>query len=216
MPSLRPSPAMVVAVLGLFVSLGGVSYGLATGSIDGREIKNNSVGSRDIRDNTLQSKDVRDDSVTGKDVRNGSLLAADLASGQLPPGPQGRAGPQGLPGPKGEQGDTGATGPAGPPGPPGVSGLSVVQVSSPSNSSSPKSVFATCPAGKHVIGTGGFISGGTSGSAPNLLADVVIDTIHASFQDQVPGNVQVAAIEEDPTAASWAVVAQAICANVSP
>ena len=39
----RPSPAMVVALIALFVAMGGVSYGVATGSIDGREIKNNTV-----------------------------------------------------------------------------------------------------------------------------------------------------------------------------
>ena len=34
----RPSPALVIACIALFVSLGGVSYGVATGFIDSREI----------------------------------------------------------------------------------------------------------------------------------------------------------------------------------
>ena len=34
-----PSPAMVVALVALFSSLGGVSYGLAKGAINGREVK---------------------------------------------------------------------------------------------------------------------------------------------------------------------------------
>ena len=39
----------MVASLALFLSLGGVSYGLATGSIDGREIRNNTIRGSDIR-----------------------------------------------------------------------------------------------------------------------------------------------------------------------
>jgi hypothetical protein len=71
----RPSPAMVVASTALFVSLGGVSYGLATGSIGSREIRNNSIRS--------------------VDVRNSSLLARDFKAGQLPRGEQGPAGQRG-------------------------------------------------------------------------------------------------------------------------
>ena len=42
----RPSPALVIACIALFVSLGGVSYGVATGFIDSREIRNNTVTQR--------------------------------------------------------------------------------------------------------------------------------------------------------------------------
>ena len=49
---------MVVALLALFISLGGVSYGVATDSIDSREIKNGSVQSRDIRNDSLKGVDV--------------------------------------------------------------------------------------------------------------------------------------------------------------
>ena len=45
----RPSPALVIACIALFVSLGGVSYAVATGSIDSREIANNKIRSMDIR-----------------------------------------------------------------------------------------------------------------------------------------------------------------------
>ena len=44
----RPSPALVISMIALFVSLSGVSYGVATGFIDSREIKNNEIRSRDI------------------------------------------------------------------------------------------------------------------------------------------------------------------------
>jgi hypothetical protein len=59
----RPSPAMGVALLALFISLGGVSYGVATGSIDSREIKNNTVRGKDVRNNSLRGADVRESSL---------------------------------------------------------------------------------------------------------------------------------------------------------
>jgi hypothetical protein len=79
----RPSPAMVVALIALFVSMGGVSYGVATGSIDSREIKNNTVRSKDIRNNQVSSADVRNNSVRGRDVRNSTLTGADVGNDKL-------------------------------------------------------------------------------------------------------------------------------------
>jgi hypothetical protein len=107
----RFNHATVVAYLALFLALGGVSYGVATGSIDSREIKNNNVRSKDIRDNNLQSRDIRNGTVKSIDVGNGSLMAADFAAGQLPAGAQGPQGPQGAQGAQGPKGDKGDAGP---------------------------------------------------------------------------------------------------------
>jgi hypothetical protein len=74
----RPSPAMAVAIVALFVSLGGVSYGVATGTIGSREIRNNSIRSSDIRNGQVSSRDLRNNDVGGSDVRNNSLTGADL------------------------------------------------------------------------------------------------------------------------------------------
>jgi hypothetical protein len=90
----RLTYANVMASIAVFVALGGTSYGLASGSIDSREIKNNTVRSKDIRNNDIR----------GKDVRNGSLLAGDFKPGQLPNGPTGAQGPRGLTGAQGEPG----------------------------------------------------------------------------------------------------------------
>jgi hypothetical protein len=79
----RPSPALVVACIALFLSLGGVSYGLATGSIDSREIKNNSVTSSDIRNNSIRTFDIRNDSVRGFDIRNSTIQGRDVALNTL-------------------------------------------------------------------------------------------------------------------------------------
>jgi hypothetical protein len=75
----RPSPALVIACIALFVSLSGVSYGVATGFIDSREIKNNSIVTRDVRNNTLRTFDIRNNEVRGFDIRNSSVQGRDLA-----------------------------------------------------------------------------------------------------------------------------------------
>lgn len=64
-----PSPAMVVAATALFLSLGGVSYGLATGVIDGREIRNN----------TITFKDVRKDRLGGGSIKESTLATVPSA-----------------------------------------------------------------------------------------------------------------------------------------
>jgi hypothetical protein len=75
----RPSPAMIIALIALFVSLSGVSYGVATGFIDSREIKNNEVRSLDIRNNQVRSIDLRNNEVRGRDIRNSTVQSRDIA-----------------------------------------------------------------------------------------------------------------------------------------
>jgi hypothetical protein len=63
-PRLRlPSPAMVVAAVALFSSLGGVSYGLATGSVNGREVKNRSLTGKDVKRNSIGGAAVKERSL---------------------------------------------------------------------------------------------------------------------------------------------------------
>jgi hypothetical protein len=69
----RPSPALVVALIALFVAMGGTGYAAATGSIDGREIKNS----------TIQGKDVKNSSLTGTDIKNGGLTGSDVKANSL-------------------------------------------------------------------------------------------------------------------------------------
>jgi hypothetical protein len=80
---LRPSPALVIACIALFVSLGGVSYGVATGFIDSREIRNNTISSGDVRNNTLRTFDIRNNEVRGFDIRNSSIQGRDIAFNTL-------------------------------------------------------------------------------------------------------------------------------------
>jgi hypothetical protein len=75
----RPTPALVISMIALFVSLSGVSYGVATGFIDSREIKNNEIRSRDIRNNEVRTRDLRNNEVRGIDIRNSTVQGRDIA-----------------------------------------------------------------------------------------------------------------------------------------
>jgi hypothetical protein len=79
----RPSPALVISCIALFVSLGGVSYGVATGFIDSREIKNNEIRSTDLRNNQIRTFDIRNNEVRGFDIRNSSVQGRDVALNTL-------------------------------------------------------------------------------------------------------------------------------------
>jgi hypothetical protein len=79
----RPSPALVIACIALFVSLGGVSYAVATGSIDSREIKNNTVRTQDIRNNEVRGRDIRNSTIEGKDVAFNTITGADVEESSL-------------------------------------------------------------------------------------------------------------------------------------
>jgi hypothetical protein len=74
---------MAIACIALFVALGGVSYGVATGSIDSREIADNTVRSKDIRNNSVYTRDIRNNDVRDIDIRNGTVKGRDIAKGTL-------------------------------------------------------------------------------------------------------------------------------------
>jgi hypothetical protein len=96
------SPAIVVALLALFVAMGGTAVSAGT-LITGKQVKNGSI--------------------TGADVKNMSLTPRDFrGSVRGPHGPPGPAGPQGPTGPTGPTGAPGSVGPAGPIGAPGPVG----------------------------------------------------------------------------------------------
>jgi len=67
----RPSSAMVVACISLFVAMGGVGYAAAT--IDSGDIVNNSVHSRDVTNGNLRAKDLGPDSLGGGRIKESKL-----------------------------------------------------------------------------------------------------------------------------------------------
>jgi len=143
----RPSPALVVALVALFVALGGVSYAATA-------LPRNSVGPLQIRANAVSSAK----------VQNHSLRAADFKADQLPKGARGPAGPAGAAGP---------AGPAGPAGAAGVSGLQVVNGGTASGTGNHTST-ATCPTGKKAIG-GGWTTDSVSFTLSIVDANVTSD-----------------------------------------
>jgi hypothetical protein len=63
---LRPSPALVVSTIALFVAIGGVSWAAAT------------IGTSDIKDGAVTKRKLHDDAVRGAKVKNDSLTGRDL------------------------------------------------------------------------------------------------------------------------------------------
>jgi hypothetical protein len=143
----RPSPAMVVACVSLFLALGGTSFAAVT-------LARNSVLSKHIKNGQVKKADVGADAIDSSKVGNGSLLAQDFAAGQLPAGqgvqgPAGQAGPQGPQGPEGPQGPQGATGPAGP------LQLDMNTATCPAATNGQFSCQVDCDAGWRITGGGG-------------------------------------------------------------
>jgi hypothetical protein len=81
---LLPSPAMVVALVALVMSLGGSAYALV---ITGKQIRNNTVTGKDVRNRSLTGRDVRNRSLTGNDVRRDKLGGASIKEASLGPVP---------------------------------------------------------------------------------------------------------------------------------
>src|SRR5262245_7067095 len=67
---LIPSPAMAVALLALFMAMGGSAYALVVTS---GSIKNNTIRSVDVRNGGLLGKDFRKDGVGGGAIKEASL-----------------------------------------------------------------------------------------------------------------------------------------------
>jgi len=75
-----PSPAMVVACAALFVSLGGVSYAVAT--IDSADIVDGSIRNRDFKNGTLRGQEAKPDGFGPNAIKEQALDASKL--GQVP------------------------------------------------------------------------------------------------------------------------------------
>jgi hypothetical protein len=83
-----PSPALAVALLALFVALGGTGYAAVA-------LQKNSVGSKQLRKGAVKNPKIAANAVTGAKVKQQSLSAGDFRIGSLPRGERGARGPQG-------------------------------------------------------------------------------------------------------------------------
>jgi hypothetical protein len=118
----RPSPALVISVIALFVAMGGTGYAAL-------KLPKNSVGASQIRTGAVGTSE----------VKNGALKLKDFGAGQIPAGPRGATGPAGANGLNGHDGAPGARGP---------SDAYVASTSGSTNDSG--TVSLTVPAGDYV------------------------------------------------------------------
>jgi hypothetical protein len=81
----RPSPAMILALFALFVSLSGAAY--AAGSIDTGDIKDGAVTTPQLHDGAVTQAKVRLNASNGSKVIDNALKGADIKEstlGQVP------------------------------------------------------------------------------------------------------------------------------------
>ena len=82
---LRQSPAMVVAMLALLVSLGGVSY--AATKIGTSQIKNGAVTTPKLHKNAVATGKIQNAAVTADKIAGGAVTADKIAAGVIPTTP---------------------------------------------------------------------------------------------------------------------------------
>jgi Collagen triple helix repeat (20 copies) len=105
----RPSPALVMAIVALFVAFSGTATAALV--MTGKQIKDGTITGKDLRNRTLGTNKLSKNAVSSLKGQRGPAGPAG------PQGPKGEAGVQGVQGPKG---DAGAIGPQGPEGDTGV------------------------------------------------------------------------------------------------
>ena len=155
-----PSPAMVVALIALFIALGSGAYAATT-------LPHESVGTQQLKNGAVTASKLHNGAFTAAKIAYGTLLAKDFKAGQLPAGatgPKGESGPQGskgVTGPQGIKGETGQAGSAGSTGATGSTGTSgvasLVVVETPLEVTAevtPQKETAPCPAGDLATGGG--------------------------------------------------------------
>lgn len=85
-PTPRPSPATIIALIALFVALGGTGYAaivIPNNSIGTHQIKPGGVRSPDIRNHAIRSIDVRNLTLRGRDIKPNSLRSNQIAESTL-------------------------------------------------------------------------------------------------------------------------------------
>ena len=77
----RLSFSNVVAVIALFVALGGTSY--AALRVGSKQIINNSIRSKDLRNGQVRTRDLKNSDVRTQDIRNNHVRSRDLRDGDV-------------------------------------------------------------------------------------------------------------------------------------
>lgn len=193
----RPTPAMGVALVALFVALTGTSIAavsaLPRNSVGARELKGSAVGTAQLKNQAVTAKKIAAGTITSASVKNYTLRAADFEAGQLPAGrpgavgPAGQMGPQGFQGPQGPKGDKGDTGAQGPKGDKGNSGsMGSIRVPTESvlvNDAQPVGTWTSSSVTQYCYSRERAISAGTSWASPgndDKLATVQVTPLQNS------------------------------------
>jgi len=78
---LRPSPALIIAIIALFVSIGGVGY--AASKIGTNDIKNQAVTKQKIAKKAVTTGRLNDQAVTERTIRDQAVTTGKLADGAV-------------------------------------------------------------------------------------------------------------------------------------
>lgn len=166
---MRPSPAMVVASVALFVTLGGTGYAaqryLITSS---SQIKDSTIRSADIRDGSVGVRDLSGAAKRGLGTQSKAKIAAVVE--EVITDPQYGIsitvkGEKGVDGAAGTAGSTGPQGAQGAQGEPGITDIqrvdgSSVELGTQGGPNALKQVTASCPSGTTAI-SGGVVTFGS-------------------------------------------------------
>ena len=77
---LRPSPALVIATIALFVAIGGISWAAAT--IGTSDIKNGAVTAKKLHKNAVTNKKIKNNAVNSAKLQDGAVSRADQSGDQ--------------------------------------------------------------------------------------------------------------------------------------
>ena len=158
-----------LAMLALFIALGGTSYAavkLPANSVGSKQLKANAVIGAKVKDRSLTAADFGGTLPAGATGATGAQGAAGPAGAKGDTGATGATGAKGDQGIQGVKGDQGIQGVKGDKGDQGIQGIQGVKgdaggsftfqrmpdQTSVFDSSSPKTVTVTCPAGKLAVG----------------------------------------------------------------
>lgn len=77
------SAAGPLALVALFIALGGAAYAVKKNSVGSPQIKNDSVKGTDIKDGGIKGKDIKDGSLKGKDIDDDKIEGAQIDEATL-------------------------------------------------------------------------------------------------------------------------------------
>jgi hypothetical protein len=213
------SVANVLSCLALFVALGGVAYAAKTlgkNQVKAKNIAKEAVTSPKLKRGAVTSAKLANGAVINAKLANGAVTGAKLANEAVGSGKLAKnavtvnkIGPESVT--TGKLGNESVTG-----GKLSVSlssqllkNVTYVAENSAVDSTSPKSVNATCPAGKEVLGGGVRINGDTEAKVVPIDSGPLLSAANGRV-----GWTAAAREVEGGTPLSWSVTAFAICAEL--